>query len=381
MAGDAFLISREDWSLHRKGQVDQKRHQERVREAIKQNLADLVSEESIIMSDGKKIVKVPIRSLEEYKFRFDLNKQNHAGSGSGKSKVGDALGQGQANGPGKGNQPGDEPGVDYYEAEVTVEELAELIFHDLGLPRLDPKKKPEMASTSIEFTDVRKKGLIGNLDKRRTILESLRRQRLSGDNGPIRIHNDDLRFKTWEERVKHESNAVVLAMMDTSGSMGAFEKYIARSFFFWMVRFLRTKYSNVTIAFLAHDTRAKEVTEEEFFTKGESGGTKCSSVYELALQLIETRYPPAQHNIYPFHFSDGDNFPSDNPSCTQLALQLLAVSNAFGYGEIVSAHYYHESTLMGVFEKIKDPKFTRVTIRDKSEVYPALKAFFKGNEP
>ena len=72
---------------------------------------------------------------------------------------------------------------------------------------------------------------------------------------------------------KPESKAVVLAMMDTSGSMGQWEKYMARSFFFWMTRFLRTKYERVEIEFIAHHTEAKVVTEEEFFKKGESGGT------------------------------------------------------------------------------------------------------------
>ena len=48
-------------------------------------------------------------------------------------------------------------------------------------------------------------------------------------------------------------------MMDVSGSMGEFEKYIARSFYFWMVRFLRTKYNNVKIVFISHHTEAKEV--------------------------------------------------------------------------------------------------------------------------
>ncbi len=64
-------ISRHDWSLHRKGSIDQERHKQKIREAIKKNLADIVSEESIILSDGKKIIKVPIRSLEEYRFRYD----------------------------------------------------------------------------------------------------------------------------------------------------------------------------------------------------------------------------------------------------------------------------------------------------------------------
>ena len=112
-----------------------------------------------------------------------------------------------------------------------------------------------------------------------------------------------------------------MAMMDISGSMGEFEKYIARSFYFWMVRFLRTKYNNVKIVFISHHTEAKEVTEEEFFTHGESGGTQVSSAYELALQIIAERFNPDDWNIYPFHFSDGDNLPWDNERCVGLVQQ------------------------------------------------------------
>ena len=54
-----FVVSKEDWSLHRKGYQDQQRHQEKVREVIRQNLPDLITEENIIMSDGKQIIKVP----------------------------------------------------------------------------------------------------------------------------------------------------------------------------------------------------------------------------------------------------------------------------------------------------------------------------------
>ena len=48
-----FTISQEDWSLHRKGHEDQMRHKEKVQEAIKKNLPDLITEESIILSNGK----------------------------------------------------------------------------------------------------------------------------------------------------------------------------------------------------------------------------------------------------------------------------------------------------------------------------------------
>jgi len=164
-------------------------------------------------------------------------------------------------------------------------------------------------------------------------------------------------------------------MMDTSGSMGPFEKYIARSFFFWMVRFLRTRYQNVQIVFLAHHAEARETTEEEFFTKGASGGTRCSSVYKLALEIIEKRYSPLDYNIYAFHFSDGDNLSSDNDLCIKLVNELLNVCNLVGYGEIEGAYHY-TSTLRSSYKKTDNPRFTVVTIKDKSGVYPALKKLF-----
>ena len=370
-----YVVSREDWSLHRKGEIDRQRHREKVREAIKKNLADVVSEESIIMSDGNKVIKVPIRSLDEYHFRYDQGKRKHGGQGDGKSKVGDVLGSDPQPGSGKGKGAGEEPGVDYYEAEITIDELAALIFEDLGLPNLEQKKKPELASEALEFKDVRKKGITSNIDRKRTILEAIKRNALKGLPPLASITRDDLRFKTWDVTYKYESNAVVLAMMDTSGSMGPFEKYIARSFFFWMVRFLRTKYQNVHIVFLAHHVEARETTEEEFFTKGASGGTRCSSVYKLALEIIEKRYPPRDYNIYAFHFSDGDNLASDNDHCVKLVNQLLEVCNLVGYGEI-EGPYYYTSTLRSAYKKINNPKFTAVTIKDKGGVYPALKKFF-----
>ncbi|WP_027718177.1 sporulation protein YhbH [Desulfovirgula thermocuniculi] len=373
-----FVISKEDWSLHRKGEIDRLRHQEKVKEAIKKNLVDVVAEESIIMSDGHKIIKVPIRSLEEFHFRFDQGKRKHAGQGTGRTKVGDVVASDHQAGGGKGKgQAGEEPGIDYYEAEITLDELAQLIFEDLGLPHLEEKKKQEVVSEGLDFRDVRKTGVSGNIDRKRTILEAILRNARQGRRGLDKITREDLRYKSWEVVQRKESSAVVLAMMDTSGSMGPFEKYIARSFFFWMVRFLRTKYQNVQIVFLAHHVEAKETTEEEFFTKGASGGTRCSSVYKLALEIIHRRYPPQEHNIYAFHFSDGDNLASDNENCVRLVNELLKVCNLVGYGEI-EGPYYYTSTLRSAYKKINHPRFICVTIKDKSDVYPALKKFFGG---
>lgn len=364
----------QEWFMYRQGYFDQKRHQEKIKEALRQNLVDIVSEESIIMADGSKIIRVPVRSLEEYGFRFNANKQTHLGHGQGNSKMGDIIKKNNSGGNAGG--PGCEPGIDYYEAEITVDELAEIIFADLGLPNLRPLPKEEGAKREdYYFRDVRARGIMSNLDRKRTLLQSLRRCALSGKCWDGKIQLEDLRFRCCEEQEKPGTRAVVLAMMDTSGSMGPFEKYIARSFFFWMVRFLRTRYEDVEVVFLIHHTHAKEVTEEEFFTRGESGGTVCSSVYELALDIIEKRYPPGEFNIYAFHFSDGDNLPRDNERCLELMNRLIALCNMVGYGEIEGT-FHNYSSLMALYQKIEHPSFVKVTIRDKSDVYPALRKFF-----
>src|SRR5687768_5413628 len=208
----AISVSKHDWSLHRKGPIDQARHNAKVKEAIRENLADIIAEESIITSDGKKLVKVPIRSLDLPRFRFDPRKQRHAGTGEGDTKVGDVLAQdggGQGKGPGKGKQAGDTPGIDYYDAEVEVDELAALMFEDLGLPFLQQKQSEGMEVGSIRFDEMRRKGVMSNLDKRRMMQENIKRHALAGR--PPRfgsITDDDLRFRTWQPTYKRETNAV-----------------------------------------------------------------------------------------------------------------------------------------------------------------------------
>ncbi|HEX8140493.1 MAG TPA: sporulation protein YhbH [Pyrinomonadaceae bacterium] len=377
-------IQRNDWSLQRKGIIDQERHKERVKEAIKRNLGSIVSNEAIILSDGKRTVKVPIRALDEYKFRFDYRKKKHVGQGDGKTRVGDVIArEGQGQGQGGSGQGGQAGGEEYYEAEVNIDEIAALIFEDLQLPFLEEKAKKAVQSKTTRFNEIRRTGVMANLDKRRMILENIKRN--AREEGKARfgdVRKEDLRFKTWEESLRYESNAVVLALMDVSGSMGEFKKYIARSFFFWMVRFLRTKYDNVEIVFISHHTEAKEVSEEQFFTQGESGGTVVSSAYQLALDIIAERFRPQDWNIYPFHFSDGDNYYSDNEEAVRLADQLITTCNLFGYGEIgeegASSYRRSSGALLSIFnDRLKrKERFVGVRIDDKEDVYPALKQFF-----
>lgn len=59
------------------------------------------------MSNGKDVVKIPIRSLDEYKIRYNYDKNKHVGQGNGDSKVGDVVAR---DGSGGQNKKGQEKG-------------------------------------------------------------------------------------------------------------------------------------------------------------------------------------------------------------------------------------------------------------------------------
>ena len=129
---------------------------------------------------------------------------------------------------------------------------------------------------------------MSNLDKRRTILENIKRNALAGGGARFGGHHatTTCASRPGSPTFRRETNAVVIAMSDVSGSMGEFEKYITRSFYFWMVRFLRTKYDNVEIVFITHHTEAKEVDERGLLhARRERRDQASRRAYKLALDI------------------------------------------------------------------------------------------------
>jgi len=370
---------------------DRQRHRQKVRESIRENIADLIAEESIIGKDKDKIIKVPIRGVKEYRFIYGENAPG-VGQGDGNSQPGQVIGRSQGEGRGQGqDKAGDQPGVDYYETDVTLEELIEIMFEDLELPDMERKILREVMSERLsKRKGYRRAGIRIRLDKKRTAVARIRRRlavaRSRGDEWDAErrfpFHEGDLIYRHMVEDVRPESNAVVLCIMDTSGSMDTMKKYLARSFFFLLYQFVCTKYRNVRIVFLAHHTESREVTEEEFFHKGESGGTFISSGYNKALEIIQERYHPSLWNVYAFHCSDGDNFESDNPAALKAAKQLCEVCNLFGYGEIkpLGSRYY-ESSMLNIFRRLEADNFQTVLIDRKEDIWPSFKAFLAKEKP
>jgi sporulation protein YhbH len=382
--GAVFRAKRE--AVADRSAADRLRHRQKIRSSIRENIADIIAEESIIGRSGDRIIKVPIRGIKEYRFVYGENQSGVGEGATGDTQRGDVVRKpSREGGRPKPGEAGEEPGVDYYETEVSLDELIDIMFEDLELPDLERKQLAAIESLRLtKRKGFRSVGLRVRLDRRRTIREKIRRVRArkkNGDAGMITVpprepfHQSDLRYRHRTVEIHKTSNAVVLCIMDTSGSMDVVKKYLARSFFFLLYQFVARRYEAVEVVFIAHDVEAKEVSEDEFFHKGEAGGTFVSSGYRKALDTIADRYHPELWNIYAFHCSDGDNFGSDNPAAIAAARELCAVANLVGYGEIKprGAGYYG-SSLLDTFKQIDAENFQTVLIERKEDVWPSFRA-------
>src|SRR5947208_3236175 len=223
---------------------DRARHRLKVRESIRENIADIIAEESIIGKDREKIIKVPIRGIREYKFVYGENAPG-VGQGGGDSQTGQVVGKAKHTGKGE-DKAGDQPGNDYYETDVTLEELIDIMFEDLELPDLERKALRQIEAYRLaKRKGYRQVGIRVRLDKRRTVRERVKRKLASQRHRaalraaaspaaalaePVRerfpFHDDDLVYRHLVTDVKKESNAVVICVMDTSGSMDTMKKYL-----------------------------------------------------------------------------------------------------------------------------------------------------------
>lgn len=376
---------------------DRRRHKELVEESIKRNLGNIISEESIIGQSGNKKIKVPVKGIKEYSFVYGGNRKG-AATGDGDEKRGDVIGDDSDGSIYGHGGAGNIEGEDIYETEITIEELVGYLFDDLNLPDLDRKKLSRFESVKgYRKLGYQKKGIPPRLAKRRSVVEKIKRKQsykrslseirreigveavtnISDKDdtvGRFAFAEGDLRYRRLREIRKKDFNAVVICIMDVSGSMDQTKKYMARSFYFLLYQFLRHKYSNVEVVFIAHTTTAKVVSELEFFHRGESGGTYISSGYEKALEVIEQHYNPANWNIYAFHCSDGDNWIEDNERAVEYAQKLCEKCNLFGYGEIVPGYYFAGSTVKSEFiSNIKADNFVIVTMSRKDDIITGLK--------
>ncbi len=324
----------------RKIDQDHTRFRQIVRGKIKRNLRKFISTGEMIARQGKNVVSVPLPQIQLPRFRFGDNKNQGVGRGDGEE--GDAApGEEGDDGAGKA---GEGPGQHMLEVDVTLAELADILGEELELPNIEPRGNKSLQSSATRFTSISRTGPQSLRHFKRTFREALKRQIASGtydpDNPVIVPIREDVRYRAMDTRSVPQASAAVLYMMDVSGSMGREQKEIVRIEAFWIDTWLRHQYKNLEVRYIVHDAAAQEVDQHTFFHLRESGGTKISSAFELCNRLIQEHYPTNEWNVYPFHFSDGDNWSSrDTERCVDLLKsRILPASNQFCYGQVKSAY-------------------------------------------
>ena len=382
-------IFREHKTIADRSARDRKRHKHKIEKAIKDGIHDIVAEESIIGKDGKKKIKIPVRGIKEYRFLYGNNEANKkVGSAPDKDiKRGQKIGEGQKDKQqAQGTKPGQDPGTEFYEVEITLEELSEYLFSTLELPDLEKKALTKVSSDKIRRKGYRPQGIRPRLDKKKSVIQKIKRTKaqersvVEGEEQNLSFHESDLIYRHFKPSKKFSTNAVIFFVMDVSGSMTKEKKFIARSFYFLLYHFIRSKYENTELVFIAHDTTAKEVSEDQFFARGSSGGTLVSSGLEMVNDVISARFHPSLWNVYVFQCSDGDNWPEDTQK-TLLALEKIKQNSQFvGYAEIDTSEqgsgWFDESKLSKVYLEKVDKKFKSGEIKTKEDIWPLFMRFF-----
>jgi len=360
---------------------DHSRFRKIIKGKIRDNLKKYVSRGEMPIPKGNGEFKVPMPSINTPQFRFGDKSQG--GSGQGDGQPGDPVDGGQ---PGEG-QPGEgeagqEEGAKELEVDMSLDELASILGDELELPKIEPKGKKNMQSTVDRYTSIGTVGPDSLKHYKRSYKEALKRQIAMGTydaKNPIIVPiKSDMRYRSADTKVEFENSAVVIYMMDVSGSMGDEQKEIVRTESFWINLWLKSQYKDIEIRYIIHDATAKEVEEETFFKTRESGGTLISSALKLCRDIIQSDYNSDDWNIYPFHFSDGDNWSTED---TKLCLDILKTdiipnSNVFCYGQVESRYgsgQFYKDLSQSFGEQHDDVILSK--IKNKEAILDSIKDF------
>jgi len=327
------------------------RFREKLKQDVKDNLRRYVSNRGLVDGDGK--VSIPWIDIPRFKHK------PLGGVSQGEGGIGDIL----------GGSPGSDGKDAVIETEVTIDEVAEILAEELELPFRKSQKGDFSEVKRTSYKKIARRGVIKNF--KRSYLASLARQMTTGtydqDNPVVTLEKDDFRYKKPQIEYDPKGQAVIILMMDISGSMKELQKRLCRTQARWIEKMVRRQYPTVDVRFVTHSSYAKETDEHEFYHVTDAGGTVISSAYKFCDRLIKAEYSPDEWDIYPFHFTDGDNQESDNDTALAwLEQRLLPKSAAFCYGQCPSAYTTSGELflehLVDYFD-LSDGIFSRPTLR------------------
>ncbi len=380
------------WDLFRRGQIDQRKHLKIIERMIKENITDLITHGKIITGHN---VAIPVKHLKQWRFMYDKSSQEGTTvlPDSGKKEKGDIIGEKPQEG-GEGSREGgcEGGGSGEYEVVVNADKIAEYLFENMQLPRLQKRMAKDSVKEEYKMDSVSKRGSINNLQKRRTIYQNIRRNASQGDPKFKDVIDEDLRYKAHSVKKVPQDRILSIFIRDRSASMDDFKKELTRILSFWFNQFLQYKYSTVVERrFVLFDTTGAEVPEDDFYAVSEGGGTLISSGLEVADKIIEREFPPSHYNIYIFLFTDGDNWSNDNENAIKLINKLASVSNLVGVCQVMNSNpqaLFYRKLGSGDSDFIKNVKESAeiteslevADVTEQEEILDVMKQFFGGEE-
>ena len=342
---------------------DVDRFRQIIRGKIKENLKEYISQDGVNVfgKEGRHKITVPLPQIDLPRFVY--------------SSKGGGVGQGTGQG---GEEAGKDPADNPLEVNVSLEEMAELLAEVLELPRIEPKGKSQITVDSNKYRTIRTTGPESLRHFKKTFRTALKRQMAEGtytpDDPNIIPIKEDKRYRASKPITIPHNQAVIIYMMDVSGSMGFHEKEMARLTSFWIDLYLRSQYKNIRSRYIIHNVSAKEVDQHTFYHTMETGGTRIASAYELARDIIKADYPVSDWNTYLYHYSDGDDWGRDmsNQAC-DIMQELLSQVNQISYVQVRET-----GDFMKVVKKrfADENKVAITTAFKKEQILDAIKSLF-----
>jgi uncharacterized sporulation protein YeaH/YhbH (DUF444 family) len=369
------------YDLFSRGARDWLRHNEKVRDAVREQLPEMIAGADILSRPSHHTVRIPVHFLEHYRFRLSPPaEQSGVGQGGGRPHDIYQPGQGTGRGAGHAGAGGSGNGELRFVLELRIEDIVDWIWDELHLPDLKPRTSDALRDEDLVREGWSRHGPNARLDRRLTMKEAIKRRHAQPE-GAAPFSDEDLRFRQLARRQRPATDAVVALVLDVSGSMDPERRKLAKSFFFWAVQGLRRQYGDaLELVFIAHTNEAWEFTEEQFFQVAATGGTTASSAFRLALDIFDKRYPARRYNHYLFYASDGENFGDDRRLADTLLCRLGDIVNFMGFVE--TPQNPHESGLSEtgrLFRSLESRNYpvATYTMHERGDVWNAVHRFFQ----
>lgn len=379
--GPTRLAAERHWyELFSRGARDWLRHNQKVRDSVRDQLSTLVTGSDLLTRpDGTRSVRVPVKLMEHARFRLRDEKEQ-SGVGQGEVDEGDVLQQPARPGQGEaGSEGGSGEGELEFVVELQVDDIVDWLWEELALPDLKPRRSESLSEDQYRKEGWGKTGPRALLDRRRTMREAIKRRATREDAPPFT--NEDLRYRQLTQRRSPSTNAVVALVLDVSASMDESRRQLAKAFFFWALQGLRRRYRHLQTVFVAHTNEAWEFSEEEFFSVRATGGTVSSTAFRKVEEILEDRFPVSKYNQYVFYASDGDNFGDDQDAAREVLMRLCETVNFIGFIETPNNHLEQGKSPMGrVFRSLKslDLPVNSFTLHGNKDLLAAIKELFRG---